>query len=188
MGRLGLDQRAVRAAPGWKAQLGEVVLPAAHRTYVIRAWFLIENYVTAAWARVNRCWHAPDRVTATTDSAISAAVQDARRRMRHASRSGILVGEGVRRGASAVLLKPPDEAGFPANALSCHATCSCLADDAAYVPCAAVHRAVVPHLLRPGLRVPSADGTAHSVRHAGRGGLSRTWGHDRAHLFFARAR
>jgi hypothetical protein len=53
---------------------------------------------------------------------------------------------------------------------------------------AVVYRPVVPYLLRPGLRVLVSGREAERVRHAGRGGLSRAWSHDRAHFFFARAR
>ncbi len=53
---------------------------------------------------------------------------------------------------------------------------------------AVVHRAVIPHVLRAGRRVPGPDGQADGVRHADRSGLSRVWRHDRAHRFFSGAR
>src|SRR5262249_32459670 len=49
-------------------------------------------------------------------------------------------------------------------------TASRLADGAARGVPAAVHRAVVPHVLRPGRGVPGADGPADGVRHADRRG------------------
>ena len=52
----------------------------------------------------------------------------------------------------------------------------------------AVHCPVVPHVLRPGLRVLRAAGETDGVRVLEGAGLSRIWPHDRAHWFFSRAR
>ena len=75
----------------------------------------------------------------------------------------------MKKGASAVLVKPPIER-VPADAPGYDATCSRLAGGAAGRFQPAVHRPVVPHVLRPGLRVPRPDGQAHRVRHADRSG------------------
>jgi hypothetical protein len=85
--------------------------------------------------------------------------------------------------ASAVLVKPPVER-VPAGARRCRATGSRVADDAAGRSCPVVHRPVVPHVLRPGLRFPRADREADSTRHAGRGKPVAAV----AHRFFSRAR
>ena len=70
----------------------------------------------------------------------------------------------------------------------CHATGSGVPDDAACLVRTAVHRTVVPHVLRPGLRFPRPAREADGVRHAVGGGPVRGWSHDRAHRFLSRAR
>src|ERR1022692_3031064 len=71
--------------------------------------------------------------------------------------------------APAVLSKPLMKR-IPADAPGRNAPCSFLADEPAGGAVPAVHRAVVPHVLWPGLRVPHADGEADGVRDADRGG------------------
>src|SRR5262249_35734797 len=83
--------------------------------------------------------------------------------------AGDVTGGSVTKGASAVLMKPLMKR-VPADAPGRHATGSCLPDEAPYAVRLVVHRAVIPHLLRPGLRVPRPGGQAHGVRDAGRGG------------------
>jgi phosphoenolpyruvate---glycerone phosphotransferase subunit DhaK len=58
----------------------------------------------------------------------------------------------------------------PADAPGCHATGSGLADDAACFVRLAVYRPLLPHVLRPGLRVPRPGGAADGMRDAGRRG------------------
>src|SRR5579883_2214900 len=75
----------------------------------------------------------------------------------------------MKRGASAVLTKPPLKR-VPSDAPGRNTTGSGVADDAAVFLRAAVHGAVVPHVLRPGLRVPRPAREEDGLRDADRGG------------------
>ena len=68
-----------------------------------------------------------------------------------------------------MLMRPPLKRS-PAGAPGCHAAGSGVATDAADWFRPVVHCPVLPHVLRPGLRVCRADREADGVRHAGRRG------------------
>jgi hypothetical protein len=77
---------------------------------------------------------------------------------------------------------------IPADAPGCDAAGPGVADDAAGRVLPAVHRPVVPHVLRPGLRFLRAVRERTVCGILTGAGLSRLWPHDRAHRFFSRAR